>query len=155
MEVHQDGLCKKELNVELKDHLKCAGVVIPQSISHALSALLPSQLKTQVLAIADNKYLVQAMQFVHMAKELTASSLFMQLTKEVGAQLPGEGIALLQNNGGLGMDGKIDPAGVLSGSLTTDLAALTLNEGERLSMKVSGVATELAGVHMQVKLKRI
>lgn len=109
----------------------------------------------QSFFVATQAYQVTAARLVCAVAEVTAGSLYVQVTKDTGTDAPGAGTDLLTNNTNNGFDGKGTANTVQTGTLTATTASLQLAAGDRLSVDFSAAATELVGCTLTVTLKRI
>lgn len=137
------------------DALQVGSIIVPQHIEvdvHVQTAALGVD---QVFFIANRAYQVTDVRFAHAVAESIAGTLNVQVTKDTGTTAPGAGTDLLTNNTNAGFDAKATANTVQTGTLTATAADLQLAVGNRLSLDFSTAATDLAGVHVTVTLKRI
>lgn len=102
--------------------------------------------------IADRPYIVDSISEIHAVLGNDAGAVNIQVTKDTGTAAPGAGTDLLTNNSGAGFNLKGTANTVQSASLTSVAASITLAAGDRLSIDVAGVTTNVAGVVVTVAL---
>jgi hypothetical protein len=100
-------------------------------------------------------YQVVAVDEVHATAGSDASAVSLQVTKDTGTNAPGAGTDLLTNNTNVGFDMKGTANTVQNGTLTATTASLVFVAGDRLSDRLRGHLTALAGVNVTIPLKRL
>lgn len=92
---------------------------------------------------------------IHTTAGTGAGQVNLQVSKDTGTQAPGAGVDLLTNNTNAGFDLKGTANTLQQGGLTATTANLVLAAGDRISVDFAGILTTLAGVFVQVQLKRV
>ena len=105
---------------------------------------------TGIIYTADRPLQVVSITEMHGTAEKTATTLTLTVTKDTGTTAAGGGTALLKT--------ALDVVGVAAntvqtGTLTTTSSALVLAPGDRLGVKLSASATELANVTLEIGLQ--
>lgn len=155
MSIATAGTDYVDLTSTAADGLQVGSVIVPQHIEvdcHVQTAALGVD---QTFFIANRAYQVTNITEIHSTAETIAGSLAIQATKDTGTNAPGAGTDLLTNNTNTGFDGKATANTLQTGTLTGTVASLQLAAGNRLALDLSAAATDLAGVHVTVTLKRI
>jgi hypothetical protein len=141
--------------VSAADAITENGVIVPQALEVSFHAQTAAACVNQSFFIANTTYQVTAVRFVASTAEATAGSLYALLEKDTSTTAPGSGTGLQTDNTNLGFNCKSTANTVQVGTLTGTTANLQLAAGDRLAIKFSASATELAGVTITVQLKRI
>lgn len=115
----------------------------------SVNAALATEAVDQNIFIADRPYNVVAVGEVHGTAEATATTLTAQVNKCTGTTVAGSGSNVLTSTFNL----KGTANTVQNGTLSATLANTQLAAGDRLALHVSGAATELAGVVINIVLQ--
>lgn len=100
----------------------------------------------QVFFLANRKYALNAISYMHGTAETTTTGLNVELKVQDGTETEAQGTDILTNNSNAGFDALAAANTVQVGTFS----ALSLVAGERLSLTLDDTATELANVVMTV-----
>lgn len=100
----------------------------------------------QVFFLANRKYAINAISYMHGTAETTTTGLNVELKVQDGTETEAQGTDILTNNSNAGFDALAAANTVQVGTFS----ALSLVAGERLSMTLDDTRTELANVVMTV-----
>ncbi len=136
------------IGVDSDDKVRVADAAITpalQTIKFALATT--AQLTTQAFFIAPYAMKIKSIQQIHATAESTATTLTAHVTKETGTEVPGAGVAVMSNTFNCKSTANTAQAATLQ---PEGSGYVTLAAGDRLSVKFSAAATELAGFVLTV-----
>lgn len=137
------------------DKLTVGGVIVPQNLIINAHCETAADCTDRTIFVANAAYQVTGCSATFSTAETTAANLRVQLTKDTSTDAPGAGTDLLTNNSNNGISCKGTANTPVAGTLTGTAANLQLASGNRLAIDFEAAATELAGFHITVYLKRI
>jgi hypothetical protein len=121
----------------------------PNKIGQAIyNELLATDVKTKPFYIAGGPCRITAIKEIHNTAGNDSAAVTLAVTKETGTQAPGAGVATMT-----AVSLKATAKTVQAATLSTTASDLLLNEGDRLSVLVTGTTTTLAGVSVTVELE--
>lgn len=108
-----------------------------------------------VFYLATRPVEIVAIRETHSVAGSDSGAVSLQIVKTVGVDAPATGVNLLTNNTNTGFDLKALANSFQTGALTATVADRKLADGERLSVKFTGILSAVSGVIVTVTLKYI
>ena len=155
-EITGDWEATGEFNVSTADKLLSNSIIISPYITITRDIFTAGKTTADMngtIFIADGGYEVVSIKTIHETAESTAGTCYFQIERLSGTEAETSGDDIMTNNGSAGLSFKTAAKTVQTGTIHATNKVLA--DGERLGFLMSANSTELAGVHVTVRLKRV